>query len=94
MIGVLRRTRFRLDHRWTPGHMSAYLDGELASRARARLQHHIDECPECRRVLASLARMLGLLQSVPVAATGETPDITSAVRRRLREDRGEASERP
>jgi hypothetical protein len=29
--------------------------------------------------------MLGLLRTLPAPATGETPDIASAVRRRLRE---------
>ncbi|MBV9417240.1 MAG: zf-HC2 domain-containing protein [Solirubrobacterales bacterium] len=28
------------------GHMSAYLEGELASRARARIERHTGECAE------------------------------------------------
>jgi anti-sigma factor RsiW len=94
MSKLLYRVRFRLDHRWTPAHMSAYLDGELASRARARLRHHVDECEECRVLLASLRRMLGLLHSVPASSIAEAPDIASAVRRRLQEDPDEAGERP
>jgi anti-sigma factor RsiW len=66
--------------------MSDYLDGELTARARARVRRHIHECPECRRVLLGLQRMLGLLQGVPAAGgSEEAPDITSAVRRRLHE---------
>jgi anti-sigma factor RsiW len=65
--------------------MSAYLDEELKPGARARLRRHIAECPECRRILHELQRMLGLLRALPATGTGETPDITSAVRRRLRE---------
>jgi anti-sigma factor RsiW len=65
--------------------MSDYLDGELKPGPRARLRRHIHECPECRRVLHELQRMLGLLQALPATGTGETPDITSAVRRRMRE---------
>jgi anti-sigma factor RsiW len=94
MTTLLHRARFRLDHRWAPGHMSAYLDGELASGARARLRHHVVECAECRAVLDSLRRMLGLLKSVPGLAFEETPDIASAVRRRLRDARGEPGARP
>ena len=62
--------------------MSAYLDGELASRALARLERHTGECAECRGVLHSLRRMLERLHGLPVTS-GEAPDITVAVRRRL-----------
>jgi anti-sigma factor RsiW len=64
--------------------MSAYLDGDLASRARLRLERHTGECAECRGVLRSLRRMLERLRGVPVT-TRETPDIALAVRRRLRD---------
>lgn len=64
--------------------MSAYLDGELATRARARMERHTDECPECRGILYALRRMLGLLQRLPASAH-EAPDIAAAVSRRLRE---------
>jgi anti-sigma factor RsiW len=84
MSNVVHRARFRRDHRWAPGHMSAYLDGELASRSRARIERHTGECPECRGILASLRRMLGLLQGLPPAsARREAPDIAAAVRARL-----------
>ena len=86
MSEVLHRVRFRLDHRWAPGHMSAYLEGELAFRARGRLERHTWECSECRGILKSLERMLGLLQGLPVArARPEAIEIASAVRRRLHE---------
>jgi anti-sigma factor RsiW len=94
MTTLLHRARVRLDHRWAPGHMSAYLDGELASRARARLRHHVEECAECRAILDSLRRMLGLLKRVPAPAFEETPDIASAVRRRLDDAADEPGARP
>ena len=84
MSNVVHQTRLRRDHRWAPGHMSAYLDGELAARARARMERHADECPECRGVLYALRRILGLLQRLPPPSVEETPDIAAAVRRRLR----------
>jgi anti-sigma factor RsiW len=90
MSTVLHRARFRRDHRWTPGHMSAYVEGDLSHRARHRLQRHIQECPECRRILLGLQRMLDRMRAAPrMAAAEETPDITSAVRRRLHERRQE-----
>jgi anti-sigma factor RsiW len=64
--------------------MSDYLDGDLASRARLRLERHTGECVECRGVLRSLRRMLERLHGLP-ATSGEAPDITLAVRRRLRD---------
>jgi anti-sigma factor RsiW len=88
MSNVLHRARFMRDHRWAPGCMSAYLDGELASRARSRLEYHIAECPECRAVLGGLRRMLGLLHGLPPAgARPAARDMTAAVRARLHEPR-------
>lgn len=78
--------RFKRDHRWAPGHMSEYLDEELAARARVRMERHTQECPECRGVLRSLRRLLSALHRVPQSDTGlEAPDITAAVLRRLHE---------
>jgi anti-sigma factor RsiW len=84
MSNAVHQLRLRRDHRWAPGHMSAYLDGELAARARARLERHTEECPECRGVLYTLRRILGLLQRLPPPKVEETPDIAAAVSRRLR----------
>jgi anti-sigma factor RsiW len=85
MISFLGRARFRRDHRWAPAHMSEFVDGELAARPFARLQRHIQECPECLRVLRGLQRMLGLLHDVPTAGSDKAPDIAAAVRQRLRD---------
>jgi len=66
--------------------MSAYLDSDLSAGARARLEHHAAECPECRLVLAELRYMLVLLhrqtRSEPAA---DRPAIATAVLRRLHE---------
>lgn len=88
MSNLLHRARFERDHLWAPGRMSAYLDGELARRSRARMERHTGECAECRGILHSLRRMLGLLQGLPPAsAKPEAPDIAAAVRARLHEPR-------
>jgi anti-sigma factor RsiW len=83
MTSFLSRVRFRRDHRWTPKHMSAYLDGELPASARERVQRHIRDCPECRRVLRGLQRMLGVLDGLAPVGGQERPDIATAVARRL-----------
>jgi anti-sigma factor RsiW len=89
MNEFIRRVRFRRDHRWAPGRMSGYLDGELASSRRTRLERHAEECPECRRLLVSLRGMLVALQSLPPPDGGvDALQIAASVRLRLREPRG------
>ena len=85
MTNPLHRMRFRRDHRWTPAHLSAYVEGDLVARSAMRIQRHVRECPECRGALRSLERMLGLLRAAPPVSDSEKPDIASAVRRRLRD---------
>jgi anti-sigma factor RsiW len=89
MTNVFRSVRYRRDRRWAPRRMPAYLDDELPTRARTRLERHARDCQECRWVLGTLRRMLGPLERTPPASTTEeTLDIASAVRARLHE-RGE-----
>ncbi len=86
MASLLYRARFSLDHRWTPGHMSAYVDGELRSSRRLRLERHVSECEQCRRILAALRETLNALHRLPVPTADSEPNrIVTAVRRRLRE---------
>lgn len=87
MSTLTRRLRFQRDHRWTPQQMSPYLDDELAIGARARLQRHVAECPECQGVLRSLERMLLRLSGVPSPAASEAPDLAKRIRVRLLDSR-------
>jgi hypothetical protein len=64
--------------------MSAYLDNDLASRARARLERHTGECAECRGVLHSLRRMLVRLHGLPTTEQ-RALGIARGVRQRLHE---------
>jgi anti-sigma factor RsiW len=89
-VSSLRHARrFRRDHTWTPPHLSAYLDSDLSARARARLQRHTAECPECRHLLEDLRQMLALLHGTrspePVA---DLAAAAGAVMRRLHEPTG------
>jgi anti-sigma factor RsiW len=83
MINVRYRVRFMLDHRWARGRMSEYLDDELATPQRRRMERHAGDCPECRALLRGLGRMLAVLHQLPIG--NDAPDLASAVRRRLRE---------
>ena len=84
MREFLSRLRFRRDHRWAPGQMSQYLDGELAEPGRGRLKRHIGECPECRRLLAGLGIVVETLHALPPPEGGPgAVQIAAAVRARL-----------
>src|SRR5438552_3277956 len=48
MSNLLHRAGFALDHRWAPGHMSDYVDGELAPRGSVRMDRHIAQCEVLR----------------------------------------------
>ena len=62
---VLARLRFIRDHRWSPRHMSEYLDADLDAAGRARIERHAQDCPECRDLLSSLQTMVAALGSMP-----------------------------
>jgi anti-sigma factor RsiW len=64
-MALLRKLRFRRDHRWTPAQLSAFLDDELDAHARRRVVRHAEDCPECGGVLRSLRRLLDALASRP-----------------------------
>ena len=86
MGSLLYRARFSWDHRWTPGQMSAYVDGELGSSRRLRLERHVSECEECRLILAGLRETLDALHRLPAPSGDSEPKrIAAAVRLRLRE---------
>jgi anti-sigma factor RsiW len=84
MSGLLDRERFWRDHRWAPRRMSDYLDGELGPPGRTRMERHLGECAECRRLLAGLRRTLDGLHrlSAPSAGRGAL-QISASVRARL-----------
>jgi anti-sigma factor RsiW len=81
MLRRLHMLRFHRDHRWTNEHLSEYIDGELDQRGRARVERHVDVCPECRRVLATLKRTLAGLMGLRDEEPG---DIADSVIARLR----------
>jgi anti-sigma factor RsiW len=84
MGGLLNREGFRRDHRWAPRRMSDYLDGELAPAGRTRMERHLGECPECRRLLAGLRRTLDGLHRLSAQTTGvDAVQLAASVRARL-----------
>jgi anti-sigma factor RsiW len=86
MSGFVDRERFRRDHRWVPDRLSDYVEGELAASPRTRMERHLRECEECRRLLAGLRRTLELLHR-PYAGSGQVDALrmAAAVRARMAE---------
>jgi anti-sigma factor RsiW len=85
MASLIYRARFSWDHRWTPRHMSGYLDDDLVKARRSRLERHVSECEECRLLLASLRAMLDRLHQLPEPTGASSPaQLAASVRRRLR----------
>jgi anti-sigma factor RsiW len=86
MSDYFERVRFLRDCRWAKGHMSDYLDGELAASRRRRMERHVRECRRCRRALAMLRRMVSALRRLPPPTGGaDARQIAASVRRRLGE---------
>ena len=79
---LLAKRRFMRDHRFTAAHLSDYLDGDLQSSERKRVEDHVHWCPECRRMLESLRRTLGGLMELG-ATQGESiaPGVVDRLRR-------------
>jgi anti-sigma factor RsiW len=77
---------FARDHRWAPERMSDYLDGDLATSQRARMEHHLGECEDCRRLLAGLRAVVDGLRRLPALGPGaDAVQIAASVRVRLTE---------
>ena len=79
---LLAKRRFMRDHRWTQAHLSDYLDGDLQSGERQRVEEHVHWCPECRRVLESLRRTLkGLMDLRTTRDESIAPGVIDRLRR-------------
>lgn len=79
---MLRKRRFMREHDWTYHHLHDYVDGDLPSVDRRRIEEHTGLCPDCRRMLAALQRTLQGLLSLrdPTAPAGLAPSIIDRLR--------------
>lgn len=59
ILRLLRRRR--LVCRQAVALMSDYIDGALPARDRARLEHHLADCPHCTEYLAQLRATIAAL---------------------------------
>ena len=58
--------RKKSEHEWVGESLSAYIDGELARRERARVEQHLKECQACAENLRTLRQTVALLKELPV----------------------------
>jgi anti-sigma factor RsiW len=85
MSGLRERFQFAVDHRWGPGRMSAYLDGDLGAGDRARMERHTGRCPQCRRILNGLRQTVALLRAKSAVSEPAPLHFVAAVRAQIRE---------
>ena len=89
MGDLLHPVRFRLDHRWAPARMSEYLDASLPAGSRRRMERHLAECGQCRRLLGDLRALLGALHRLSARGAGlDAARMAAAVRLRVAEPTG------
>jgi anti-sigma factor RsiW len=46
------------DHQWSQRHLSHYVEGDLSSRARRRLDRHARDCADCGRGLRAMRALV------------------------------------
>jgi anti-sigma factor RsiW len=88
MSTLAQRLLFAVDHRRVPGQMSAYLDGDLGARGRARVERHTELCPGCHRLLDGLRQTVALLRAQSPAREPAPPQFVAAVRAGLHQPGG------
>ena len=74
---------FMRNHLWARRHMSEYLDGELETRDRERVERHVHICPSCHRLLATLRKTLEGLNALgaqPLPSDGIADSVIGRLR--------------
>jgi anti-sigma factor RsiW len=72
----------RDDHDWSQRHISHYVEGDLAARARRRLERHASGCPGCSRAIRAMKALLRQL----LGLRGEQPRAPANAFDRVRAD--------
>jgi anti-sigma factor RsiW len=80
---IWRRLNFKRDHNWVQPRLSDYVEGQLPARQRRRLERHEGLCPECRRAIRALKKLLQTLPGLR-PATGRA-DVAERTARAVRE---------
>ena len=68
------------DHRWAGSRFSRLLENDLTPRQQRRLEAHRSICPECRRALESLKKLIGALPRLREDDPGRNAHVDRALR--------------
>jgi hypothetical protein len=52
------------DHQWSQRHLSHYVEGDLSSRARRRLDGHARDCADCGRGIRAMRALVYTVQGL------------------------------
>lgn len=63
--------------------ISAYVDGELSDDERARVEAHVENCPECRELLGELEKATGAIQEAFAAPEIDLSHVWGAVEKEI-----------
>ncbi len=61
------------DHQWSQQHLSHYVEGELAPRARRRLDRHALGCVDCGRGIRAMRALVYAVQGLDGRADVRAP---------------------
>jgi hypothetical protein len=75
-----------MNHEALRERLSAYLEADLEERERARIEEHLEGCPDCRREYRELRHTVDLLRGLPVP--DPPPELADRVIARLRAGEG------
>lgn len=71
--------RKKPEHQWVEESLSAYIDGELTARERARVEKHLEECRACTENLATLRQTVTLVRELPLVRAPRSFAVRPAV---------------
>jgi len=61
------------DHQWSQRHLSHYVEGDLSSRARRRLDRHARDCADCGRGLRAMRALVRAVHGLDALAGARAP---------------------
>ena len=61
------------DHQWSQRHLSHYVEGDLSSRARRRLDRHARGCADCGRGLRAMRALVHAVHGLDALAGVRAP---------------------
>ena len=69
-MGLFSRTD---DHQWSQQHLSHYVEGDLGSRARRRLDRHAEDCIDCGLGIRAMRALVRLIPAIEGHETTRAP---------------------